>query len=63
MLRYSSNPWDTDPRYIEELLRYNEIFHHDFKPSLENNKIFEKVLNVKTKKCNYKYDKRFFVKP
>lgn len=65
MIRYSSNEYDTDPRYIEELIRYNEMYHHDYNPGLDTKAsrlIFDKVLNVPLKQTVMEYDKRFMVK-
>ncbi len=65
MMRYSSNPWESDPEFVKELLRYNELHHHDYNPGLETktSKItFEKVLNIQMKKNKLDFDRRFMVK-
>ena len=66
LLRYSSNPWDNDPEYVKELLRYNELHHHDYNPGLDSKTskmIFEKLLNVPVKKGKQDFDRRYMVKP
>jgi len=60
MLRFSSNPWDTDPEYVKELLRYNEIYHHDYNPSLDSKTskmIFEKYIGVNVKRGKQEFDR------
>lgn len=66
MLRYSSNPWDTDPKFVTALLRYNDCNHHDYNPSLDtraSKMIFDKILNIQVKKSEMDYDRRYMVKP
>jgi hypothetical protein len=33
-MRYSSNTFESDPRFVKELLRYNDLHHHEFNPNL-----------------------------
>ena len=65
MMRFSSNNWEQDPDFVKELLRYNELHHHDYNPSLNTRQskvIFEKVLNIKVPRSKLDYDRRFMVK-
>ena len=65
-MRYSSNPWEEDPAFVTELLRYNKLHHHDYNPNLDSKtskKIFEKVLKVEVPKRKQDYDRRYLVKP
>eukprot|EP00347_Sterkiella_histriomuscorum_P004921 403358569 len=65
LMRYSSNDWETDQTFIRELLRYNQLYHHDYNPILDSKQskiIFNKVLNIDVPKNKTDYDRRFLVK-
>eukprot|EP00347_Sterkiella_histriomuscorum_P019622 403340923 len=65
LMRYSSNDWETDQTFIRELLRQNQLYHHDYNPILDSKQskiIFNKVLNIDVPKNKTDYDRRFLVK-
>jgi hypothetical protein len=48
-MRYSSREWETDPRFVQQLLRFNQLDHINFNPILDTNalrKTYKRILNV-----------------
>ncbi|CDW87507.1 UNKNOWN [Stylonychia lemnae] len=66
LMRYSSNPLETHPYYIQELLKYNEVYHQNFDPHLltkTSKKIYDEVLGLKVPPNENDFDRRYMVKP
>eukprot|EP00347_Sterkiella_histriomuscorum_P017584 403348777 len=65
-MRYSSNTYESEPGFIKELLKYNDIYHQEFNPSLLTKtakKVYDEVLGLQIPPDQFEFDRRYMVKP
>lgn len=60
-MRYSSREWETDPRFVQQLLRFNQLDHINFNPILDTKalrKAYKRILNVDVPMVFKQYSKK-----